>query len=230
MGQEQGLGMSRLNGLDVIRVDRIVTGTEALIDDKMLIRHLSRNVMAQVLIGRKEDVLLGQLLHDLDGIGRRDADVGRRLDRCRRIDVTDDGQIVVLGAGLFDRRRVGHVGHRTGRRRIGHEDLLLRIEHLGALNHKIDASKDDDFGIRFDSLLGQTKRIADEVSIGLDLIGHIIMSEDNGLFSFFKAAISSSIYTGFHPFRETGPPVGQVPFIPAEYKAGDPFIYLIIRY
>ena len=86
--------------------------------------------MAQVLIGRKEDVLLGQLLHDLDGIGRRDADVGRRLDRCRRIDVTDDGQIVVLGAGLFDRRRVGHVGHRTGRRRIGHEDLLLRIEHL----------------------------------------------------------------------------------------------------
>ena len=61
----------------------------------------------------------------------------------------------------------------------------MRIEHLGALTHKIDASKDDDFGIRFDSLLGQTKRIADEVSIGLDLIGHIIMSEDNGLFLLF---------------------------------------------
>ena len=48
MGQEQGPGMSGLYLLYIVRIDRIVTGTKALIDDKMLIRHLGRNVVAQV--------------------------------------------------------------------------------------------------------------------------------------------------------------------------------------
>ena len=80
------------------------------------------------------------------------------------------------------------MGHGTGRRPIGHEDFLFGIEHLGALTHKIDAGKDDDFSIRFNSLFGQAKRVADVVSIGLYLIGHVIVSEDNGLFFFFQGS------------------------------------------
>lgn len=157
MSQEQGLGISRLDLFYISRVDRIMARTEAVVEDKMLVRDLRRHVMSQIPVRRKENMLVRQLPDNLDGIRRSDADIGHGLDGSRRIDVADDGQIIILGTDFFNRLYVGHMGHRTAGRRIRHEDLLFRVEHLGTFPHKIDTGKDDDLGIRFNSLLARPK-------------------------------------------------------------------------
>ena len=96
MGQEQGLGMSSLDLLHISRIDRIVARAETVVEDKMLIRDLCRNVVTQILVGRKENMLIRQLPDDLDGIRRSNTYIGYGLDSCRRVDVADDGQVIIL--------------------------------------------------------------------------------------------------------------------------------------
>ena len=162
--------------------------TEAVVEDKMLVRDLRRYVMAQIPIRRKENMLVRQFPDDLDGIRRRDADIGHSLDSSRRIDIADDGQVVILSPDLFNRLYVSHMSHRAAGRRIGHEDLLFRVEHLGTFPHKVDTGKDDDLGIRFNRLLGQAKRITDKICIFLNFIRYIIVSKDNSLLLFFQSS------------------------------------------
>ena len=103
MSQEQGLGISRLDLFYISRVDRIMARTEAVVEDKMLVRDLRRHVMSQIPVRRKENMLVRQLPDNLDGIRRSDADIGHGLDGSRRIDVADDGQIIILGTDFFNR-------------------------------------------------------------------------------------------------------------------------------
>ena len=152
----------------------------------MLIRDLCRNVVTQILVGRKENMLIRQLPDDLDGIGRSNTYIGYGLDSCRRVDIADDSQVIILGTDLFNRLHIGHMGHGAAGRRIRHEDFLLRVQHLGTFAHEIDTGKDNDLGIRFNRLLGQTKRIADKIGIFLHFIRNIIMSKDNRLLLFLQ--------------------------------------------
>jgi len=74
------------------------------------------HVGAQIAVGCEEDRLFGRnRLDDLQGVGRRAADVGLRLDLHRRIDVRNHRMAGVAGAEAAERLGLAAVGQRAAR-------------------------------------------------------------------------------------------------------------------
>ena len=49
--------------------------TEAIIENKVLVWKLIRDVMSQILVWDEIDILIWKLLNDIQGIGRSDAHI-----------------------------------------------------------------------------------------------------------------------------------------------------------
>ena len=157
---------------------RVVDGAEAFAEIELLFGKLRRDIMPEVFVGDKVDVLLFQTGDHLDGIGARDDDVGERFEARRGIDVGDDGEIFDTPAHMYDLLLRRHVRHGAVRRRDGLVDLLFGTEDLGALPHERDAAKDDDGLVACDRLLCQGEAVAHKVCRRLHGVGCIVVRKD----------------------------------------------------
>ena len=178
--QHERVGMRLLRIDDLIDGDDMVARAVAIVEDDVLLRHLLGYKAAQVLIGDKQDVLLRQLGHDLDGVGASDAHVAPALDLDRRVDVADHGQVVaILGAGGVDRLALDHVSHGAVRAWLGQQHGLSGIEQLGALAHKLHAAQHDGLLRQALGELCQVEAVADVIGYGLHLGCHIVVRQDH---------------------------------------------------
>ena len=117
--------------------------------------HLA-DVLSEVMIRPEQDrLILGQRLHDLQGVRRGDHDVCQCLDISRGVDV---GYHFVSRVRIFPRTQVGGlaaVGKRTAGIHVRDQHFLLRAEDLCCLGHKMYTAQYDDLGIRLCGLLGE---------------------------------------------------------------------------
>ena len=116
------------------------------------------DVRAEELVGQEQHLAVGgDRLDDLDGVGRRAADVGLGLHLGGRVDVGDDDGARVLG--LPGAQLVGGdgVGQRAAGVRVRHQHRLLGRQDLRRLGHEVHAREDDRRGARWPRRCGRAR-------------------------------------------------------------------------
>ena len=125
-------------------------------------------------------VLAVDVLDHGDGVRRRHAVVGLRLDRGRGVDVHDDhgaGVLGLPGAQLVGGDRVGQRAAGVG---VGQQDGLVRTQDRGRLGHEVHAAEGDHLGVGDGGALREAERVADVVGHLLDLGQLVVVREDDG--------------------------------------------------
>ena len=158
--------------------------TEAFIIDKLLFRNLLRNIMCQIPIRNKENMLIGKRLHNLNRICRSHADIRILLQLCRGIDVAHHCQILIFLPHFLNRLSICHMRHRTVRIHIRHQNCFFRIQHLGTFTHKRNSTEHDRLLLKSDSHLAEIERISDMIRYFLHFRPHIIVRQNDRIFPF----------------------------------------------
>ena len=140
------------------------------------------DVRAEELVGQEQHLAVGRdRLDDLDGVGRRAADVGLGLHLGGGVDVGDDDGAGVLG--LPGAQLVGgdRVGQRAAGVRVGDQHGLLGREDLRRLGHEVHAGEDDRGGVAGRGDAGEGERVADVVGDVLDLRRLVVVRQEDGV-------------------------------------------------
>ena len=125
MHQNLCIGVCVLQLLYLGRRDILMDGAVAIDENDIFFRHLRRNEATEVLIGNKEDILIGQVADNLHRVGGGHAYVRPGFDFRCRIDVADNRQILVGFSCRVHLCLCYHVRHGAVRACIRHQHLLF---------------------------------------------------------------------------------------------------------
>jgi hypothetical protein len=142
------------------------------------------DVGAEEHVGAEEDlgpvpVLAEDVLDHGDGVRRRDAVVGLRLDGRGRVDVHDHDGARVLGLPGTELARGDRVSQRAAGVRIGQQHGLPGREDRRRLGHEVHAAERDHVLGGRSGLDRQAERVADVMGHVLDLGQLVVVREDH---------------------------------------------------
>ena len=140
-----------------------------------------RNMSGPKRISRVRPVLAQDVLDHGNGVGRRHAVVGQRLDLGRRVDVHHGDRAGVAGLPLAQLLGRDAVGQRAAGVRVRDQHALVRAQDRRGLGHEVHAAEGDDRAVGLGGLLGEAERVADVVGHVLDLGPLVVVGQDDGV-------------------------------------------------
>ena len=184
LGVDEQLGVGVLGdpGLEVGAVDAGVDVALAEPDVHVLAAQLALHVGAEELVGAEQHLGVGgDRGDDVDGVGRRAADVGLGLHGGGRVDVADDDGAGVLGLPRPQLIGGDRLGEAAAGALVGDQHGLVVGEDLRRLGHEVDAAEHDRRRLGLGGDAGQPERVADVVGDLLDLGQLVVVGQDHGV-------------------------------------------------
>ena len=120
MGNNLCIWMLCLYIRNIFRLNTLMCRAKSIIINKILLRYLTCNIVSQITVRDKENILLWQFLYNLNCICGSNTNIRILLKCCSRIDVTYYCKIIVFRTDLLYRLDFCHMRHRTIRIHIRH--------------------------------------------------------------------------------------------------------------
>ena len=186
MHQQLRVGIERLCLGDVVGGDAGVNRAAAVEQLDVFVGTLRRHMCAEVAVGNKENVFVGNPVDDFDRRGAGDADVADGFERGGCVDIGDDGVVGIVLFDLFNQRLVHLVCHGAACNGRGEDDGLFGRENLAGLRHKAHAAHENVLVVSLGGVHAQLVAVAGKVGDFADFTRLIAVSENADVLFLFE--------------------------------------------
>ena len=207
------LGFGLLQILDFV----VVVNTAGTVPQEHFTACHPVDIVAEVAVGHENDLLvLGQLVDEFQRVAGGDDQVALGLHRCSAVDIRQHLVVRVFCLEFSELLGLAAVGEGAARAHVGHEHLACGVEDFGRLRHEVHAGEEDDVGLRFCGLAGQSEAVAHEVGHLLHFGQGVIMRQDDGVLLALQASDFGFEFFVIHiagDYRFTGPTLRLSPCV-----------------